>query len=151
MALVRNLGSLEWLKYADIPGILNTWKWPEIEGLHDFKGPLMHSAKWDHSVDFDDKVAGVIGTGSTSVQIVPQLQKICKQVQVYMRSPTWISPPFGAGTLANDLQNGKWLLSVRFENTASDIQQAQRLIQASGSTLSANRRRNASQMTPSIT
>jgi cation diffusion facilitator CzcD-associated flavoprotein CzcO len=87
-------------------GILNNWKWPDIEGIHDFKGPLMHSAKWDHSVDFTGKTAGVIGTGSTSVQIVPQLQKICKEVEVYMRSPTWISPPFGAGTLANDLEKG---------------------------------------------
>ena len=33
-------------------GILNTWKWPEIEGLHDFKGKLMHSAKWDESYDY---------------------------------------------------------------------------------------------------
>jgi cation diffusion facilitator CzcD-associated flavoprotein CzcO len=67
----------------------------------------MHSANWDHSVDFDGKTAGVIGTGSTSVQIVPQLQKVCKEVQVYMRSPTWISPPFGAGALTNDLQKGE--------------------------------------------
>jgi cation diffusion facilitator CzcD-associated flavoprotein CzcO len=87
-------------------GILNSWKWPEIEGLHDFKGGLMHSANWDHSVDFDNKVVGVIGTGSTSVQIVPQLQKTVKNLQVYMRSPTWISPPFGAGALVNDLQKG---------------------------------------------
>jgi cation diffusion facilitator CzcD-associated flavoprotein CzcO len=90
-----------------IIGILNNWKWPDIEGIHDFKGPLMHSANWDHSVDFDGKTAGVIGTGSTSVQIVPQLQKVCKEVQVYMRSPTWISPPFGAGALTNDLQKGE--------------------------------------------
>lgn len=67
----------------------------------------MHSAHWDHSVDFNDKVAGVIGNGSTSVQIVPALQKICKEVQAYMRSPTWISPPFGAGALTNDLQKGQ--------------------------------------------
>jgi cation diffusion facilitator CzcD-associated flavoprotein CzcO len=78
-------------------GILNNWKWPQIEGLHDFQGPLMHSAHWDHSVDFAGKTVGVIGTGSTSVQIVPQLQKIAKEVEVYMRSPTWISPPFGGG------------------------------------------------------
>ncbi|KAF2815739.1 FAD/NAD(P)-binding domain-containing protein [Mytilinidion resinicola] len=87
-------------------GILNSWKWPEIEGLHDFKGGLMHSAAWDHSVDFEGKVVGVIGTGSTSVQIVPSLQKICKEVQVYMRSPTWISPPFGAGAL-DDVHKGE--------------------------------------------
>ncbi|KAF2119710.1 hypothetical protein BDV96DRAFT_610597 [Lophiotrema nucula] len=88
-------------------GILNNWKWPDIEGLHDFQGALMHSAKWDHGVSFEGKTVGVIGTGSTSVQIVPQLQKICKNVQVYMRSPTWISPPFGAGALTNDLQKGQ--------------------------------------------
>lgn len=87
-------------------GILNNWKWPEIEGLHDFKGPLMHSASWNHDVDFKGKTAAVIGTGSTSVQIVPQLQQICDKVSVYMRSPTWISPPFGAGALASDLQKG---------------------------------------------
>jgi cation diffusion facilitator CzcD-associated flavoprotein CzcO len=87
-------------------GILNTWQWPDIEGLHDFKGPLMHSAAWNHDVDLTNKTVGVVGTGSTSVQIVPQLQKICKQVQVYMRSPTWISPPFGAGALATDLTKG---------------------------------------------
>ena len=59
----------------------------------------MHSANWDHSVDLDNKTIGVIGTGSTSVQIVPQLQKIAKEVKVFMRSPTWISPPFGGGAL----------------------------------------------------
>ena len=75
-------------------GILNTWKWPDIKGLHDFKGPLMHSPKWDHTVDFDNKTVGVIGTGSSSVQIVHQLQKICKEVQVFKLRPTWISPPF---------------------------------------------------------
>lgn len=55
----------------------------------------MHSAKWDHEVNFQNKTIGVIGTGSTSVQIIPQLQKVAKNVKVFMRSPTWISPPFG--------------------------------------------------------
>jgi len=87
-------------------GILNTWKWPDIEGLNDFKGPKMHSAHWDHSVDFKDKTIAVIGTGSSSVQIVPALQKTVKHMEVYMRSPTWISPPFGAGALQSDLQKG---------------------------------------------
>jgi cation diffusion facilitator CzcD-associated flavoprotein CzcO len=67
----------------------------------------MHSANWDHSVDLAGKTVGVIGTGSTSIQIIPQLQKICKKVVVFMRSSTYISPPFGTGalsaTLAQDL------------------------------------------------
>ncbi|KAI9371747.1 hypothetical protein BJX61DRAFT_534533 [Aspergillus egyptiacus] len=101
----------EWRDWAHCvvngTGILNSWKWPDVEGLEDFEGPKMHSAAWDHSVDFKDKVVGVIGTGSTSVQIVPELQKVCKQVQVYMRSPTWISPPFGATALTQDLRHGQ--------------------------------------------
>lgn len=35
-------------------GVLNDWKWPDIPGLHDFKGPLLHSANWDEG--FDPKV-----------------------------------------------------------------------------------------------
>lgn len=33
-------------------GALNDWKWPNIPGLHDFKGKLMHSANWDESYDY---------------------------------------------------------------------------------------------------
>ncbi|EOO00866.1 putative 4-hydroxyacetophenone monooxygenase protein [Phaeoacremonium minimum UCRPA7] len=85
-------------------GILNNWVWPDIEGIHDFAGPKMHSAHWDHSVDFKGKTVGVIGTGSTSVQIVPSLQPEVKNMKVFMRSPTWISPPFGGGVLESDLR-----------------------------------------------
>ncbi|KAL5340903.1 hypothetical protein BJX70DRAFT_359899 [Aspergillus crustosus] len=87
-------------------GILNSWKWPDVAGLEGFKGPKMHSAAWDHGVDFEGKTVGVIGTGSTSVQIVPELQKVCRQVKVFMRSPTWVSPPFGATALTQDLRGG---------------------------------------------
>ncbi|KAG4434244.1 hypothetical protein IFR05_010263 [Cadophora sp. M221] len=51
------------------------------------------------------KAVGVIGTGSTGVQIVPQLQKEAKDLKVFMRSPTWISPPFG-GVLNEELLKG---------------------------------------------
>ncbi|ERS96873.1 hypothetical protein HMPREF1624_07082 [Sporothrix schenckii ATCC 58251] len=84
-------------------GILNNWVWPDIEGLHDFEGPVMHSAHWDHGVSFEGKSVGVIGTGSTSVQIVPSLQPVVKDMKVFMRSSTWISPPFGAGVLSEEL------------------------------------------------
>ncbi|OQV09894.1 hypothetical protein CLAIMM_13971 [Cladophialophora immunda] len=104
-------------------GILNNWKWPEIQGLFDFKGDMMHSAKWNHDVDFTNKTIGVIGTGSSSVQILPQLQKVAKKVKVFMRSPTWISPPFGAAPLAA-LRNGAEVkLSTRqYKFTEADKQ-----------------------------
>jgi cation diffusion facilitator CzcD-associated flavoprotein CzcO len=80
-------------------GFLNSWKWPKIEGLHDFKGTLLHSANWDTSVAWKEKTVAVIGTGSSAIQIVPQIQKTAKQLIAFMRSVTWISPPVGASTL----------------------------------------------------
>lgn len=44
-------------------GILNNWKWPEIRGLHSFRGKLLHSAAWDNSVDLERKAVGLIGNG----------------------------------------------------------------------------------------
>ena len=88
-------------------GILNTWKWPDIDGIQDFKGSLMHSANWDHNVDFADKTVGIIGVGSSSIQIVPRLQKTVKKLEVYIRSSTWISPPFAAGVLKDDMRHGE--------------------------------------------
>jgi len=32
-------------------GVLNEWKWPDIPGLKEFKGTLLHSANWDLSFD----------------------------------------------------------------------------------------------------
>lgn len=44
-------------------GVLNTWKWPDIPGLNHFKGKLLHTAKWDRSVDLTGKHVGLIGNG----------------------------------------------------------------------------------------
>ncbi|MCJ1298203.1 hypothetical protein MMC08_000992 [Hypocenomyce scalaris] len=100
----------KWKDWAHVlingTGILNSWKWPDIKGLHDFRGSLMHSAKWDHSTKLKGKTVGIIGTGSSSVQILPEIQKVAKQVQVFMRSPTWVSPPFGGGVLEEELLKG---------------------------------------------
>ncbi|KAK9245704.1 hypothetical protein V1506DRAFT_537282 [Lipomyces tetrasporus] len=75
-------------------GTLNEWKWPDIKGLHDFKGRLLHSANWDDNWDPTSKSVAVIGSGSSAVQIVPSLQPKVKQLDNYVRSQTWISPPF---------------------------------------------------------
>ncbi|KIW94319.1 uncharacterized protein Z519_05635 [Cladophialophora bantiana CBS 173.52] len=83
-------------------GFLNDWKWPKIEGLHDFEGKLLHSANWDTSVDYTDKTVAVIGTGSSAIQIVPQVQKKAKHLITFMRSVTWISPPVGGQVLQED-------------------------------------------------
>ena len=55
-------------------GVLNSWKYPNIPGINEFKRKLMHSATWDPSVDLKGKVVAVIGGGSSAVQIIPQIQ-----------------------------------------------------------------------------
>ncbi|KAF2281439.1 FAD/NAD(P)-binding domain-containing protein [Westerdykella ornata] len=77
-------------------GNLNTPSWPDIDGLDTFKGEVMHSARWNEKYDFTGKRIGVIGSGSSSIQIVPSLQRLpSTTLTVFARSKTWISPPFG--------------------------------------------------------
>jgi cation diffusion facilitator CzcD-associated flavoprotein CzcO len=44
-------------------GVLNSWRWPDIPGLKDFKGVLLHTARWDPTVDLSGKHVGLIGNG----------------------------------------------------------------------------------------
>lgn len=76
-------------------GFLNDWKWPKIPGLKDFKGTLLHSANWDDTLDYSGRNVAVIGTGSSAIQIVPQIQKKARHLTAFMRSVTWISPVVG--------------------------------------------------------
>jgi cation diffusion facilitator CzcD-associated flavoprotein CzcO len=77
-------------------GNLNNPAWPDIAGLDTFKGEVMHSAKWNEKYDFTNKRIGVIGSGSSSIQIVPSVQRIPgTHVTTFVRSKTWISPSFG--------------------------------------------------------
>jgi cyclohexanone monooxygenase len=57
-----------------------------------FTGILMHSARWDHSVDLAGARVAVLGTGSTASQVLPELAKSAKKVYSIQRSPTWILP-----------------------------------------------------------
>ena len=81
-------------------GGLNNISWPEIPGLEKFGGKLMHSAMWDRNYDCSNKKIGVIGNGSSGIQIVPNIQKLPGvQLTTFARSPTWISPSFGTPSL----------------------------------------------------
>lgn len=73
-------------------GILHHPAYPRIAGLSDFAGPAFHSARWDHDVDLRDKRVGLIGTGSTGVQILGDLAGNVAQLQVFQRTPHWVVP-----------------------------------------------------------
>lgn len=80
-------------------GTLNNWKWPDIPGLQDFKGTLLHSANWDPATTWNGKTVAVIGTGSSAIQILPQIQPTAKSLVTFMRSVTWIAPPIAEDML----------------------------------------------------
>ena len=48
-------------------------RYPDIEGITDFSGALMHTAQWDANVDLTGKRVAVIGTGASGVQVIPEL------------------------------------------------------------------------------
>ncbi|TPX15229.1 uncharacterized protein E0L32_004506 [Thyridium curvatum] len=76
-------------------GILNNWKWPAIPGLNKYKGTLLHTANWDDSVSLEGKHVGLIGNGSSGIQVLPAIREKCKKVTTFIREPTWVSPVQG--------------------------------------------------------
>ncbi|CCG83466.1 Monooxygenase [Taphrina deformans PYCC 5710] len=64
----------------------------DIKGAKDFKGPLFHSARWDHSVPIKDKNVVVVGNGCSATQFVPILVKEAKQVRQFVRSMHYLLP-----------------------------------------------------------
>jgi cation diffusion facilitator CzcD-associated flavoprotein CzcO len=73
-------------------GGLTQPKMPDIPGIESFEGKIMHTAQWDHAYDVANKRVAVIGTGATSVQLVPTIAPKVSQLYVYQRTPIWIVP-----------------------------------------------------------
>ncbi|BBZ23752.1 flavin-containing monooxygenase [Mycolicibacter hiberniae] len=73
-------------------GALTTPKMPDIEGIELFAGSVMHSARWDDSVDFSDARVGIIGTGASAVQIIPAIAPRTRHLTVFQRTPIWCMP-----------------------------------------------------------
>ena len=73
-------------------GFLSQPKRPDIAGLADFRGKIIHTAEWDHAYDLTGRRAAVIGTGATAVQLLPEIAPKLKQMDVYQRTPIWVAP-----------------------------------------------------------
>lgn len=65
---------------------------PDLPGLEDFAGTVVHPQFWPKELDYADKRVVVIGSGATAVTLVPELAKSAAHVTMLQRSPTWISP-----------------------------------------------------------
>ena len=74
-------------------GGLNRPRMPVVEGLERFTGPVFHSAEWDDGTELAGKRVGVVGTGASAIQIVPQLARDPRTaVTVFQRTPPWVLP-----------------------------------------------------------
>ena len=71
-------------------GILTTPKLARIDGMQSFAGDSFHTSRWDYNIDLKGKRVGIIGTGATAVQAVPELAKIVKELCVFQRTPSSI-------------------------------------------------------------
>ncbi|KAI8938623.1 hypothetical protein NX059_004495 [Plenodomus lindquistii] len=80
--------------FINAGGVLNHWRWPDIPGLHDFMGKLMHSANYEEGYDLTNKRVAVIGAGSSGVQIVASTQQKVGHLYHWIRSPIWITAGF---------------------------------------------------------
>jgi cation diffusion facilitator CzcD-associated flavoprotein CzcO len=73
-------------------GGLSEPKLPEIKGIETFRGEIFHSARWNHDYDLTGKRVAVIGTGASSIQIVPEVAPVVAHLDVYQRTAPWVMP-----------------------------------------------------------
>ncbi|KAI1778534.1 steroid monooxygenase [Hypoxylon cercidicola] len=75
-------------------GVTSIPKHPSFPGLQSFKGALYQASTWpkDENIDFQNKRIGVVGTGSTGVQITTKLAPVAKHLAVFQRTPNYVIP-----------------------------------------------------------
>ncbi|KAL5050542.1 hypothetical protein BDW71DRAFT_215841 [Aspergillus fruticulosus] len=73
-------------------GQLNFPREPDIPGLKEFRGKMMHSARWDWTYNYEKKRIAIIGNGATAAQIVPEVAKVASRLTIYQRTPNWVIP-----------------------------------------------------------
>ena len=73
-------------------GGLSRPAFPDIPGLTTFAGAVFHSARWRHDHDLTGGRVGVIGTGASAIQLVPQVAPIAGRTIIFQRTPPWVLP-----------------------------------------------------------
>jgi cation diffusion facilitator CzcD-associated flavoprotein CzcO len=76
----------------DASGVLTRPKPPDIDGLDDFTGVTVHTARWDPTVELAGKRVAVIGTGASAVQVIPSIAPAVGHLTVFQRTPVWCLP-----------------------------------------------------------
>jgi cation diffusion facilitator CzcD-associated flavoprotein CzcO len=97
-------------------GILHKPKLPGIPGIHDFRGKMFHTSHWDYDYTggsphdpmdrLVDKRVGIVGTGATAIQAVPQLARTAEELYVFQRTPSAV------GVRGNGPTDVEWFRSL---------------------------------------
>jgi len=73
-------------------GFLHHPKYPDIEGRDTFAGECFHTARWNHGVSLEGKRVGIVGTGSTAVQVLAGVVDRAAHVDIFQRTAQWVWP-----------------------------------------------------------
>jgi 4-hydroxyacetophenone monooxygenase len=112
VTILRNDGTTETIVANAVingHGPVNRYKFPDIEGLSDFKGPVVHTAAWPSDLDVSGKKVAVIGTGASAAQLVGAIAPKVDQLTIYQRTKHWtlFNPE-----IAHEVDDGmKWALA----------------------------------------
>ncbi|KAI5281926.1 hypothetical protein KEM54_003038, partial [Ascosphaera aggregata] len=71
-------------------GQLNNPSIPNVPGLEDFTGKIMHTARWDWTYDYKNKNVAVVGNGASGIQVVPAIADDVQHITVFQRTPSYI-------------------------------------------------------------
>ena len=74
-------------------GSLSAANIPSIKGLNTFKGKYYHTGRWPkQKVNLKDQVVAQIGTGSSGIQVAPEIAKVVKKLVIFQRTPNYSIP-----------------------------------------------------------
>lgn len=85
-------------------GVLSKQNFPVIQGLETFQGDLVHTGSWNPDLDVSGKRVGVIGSGSTGVQVITAIAPKVKELISFQRNPQY-SVPSGDGPVSKQYRD----------------------------------------------
>lgn len=86
-------------------GMFNEIAFPEIDGLADFAGTTVHTARWPDQLDLTSKNVAIIGSAASAIQTAPEIAPIVKSLDLYQRTPQWVMPKNDTPYTAEELDN----------------------------------------------
>ncbi|GEL24240.1 putative monooxygenase [Pseudonocardia sulfidoxydans NBRC 16205] len=112
-------------------GFIRVPTMPDVKGIEDFAGPWFHTSKWDHSVKLEGKRIGVVGTGSSGIQITTALGRRGLDVTQFIRTPQWVwsvknpeNPQVVRRLFDRVPAVGRWVQKKRLERFTSNVRAA---------------------------